>query len=207
MDPLWLFTLLAVGIIVVPGMDMAFVLSSALVAGRRGGFAAVGGIVAGGVVHVIMGTLGVGLLLQLFPAAFNAVLVAGALYVAWMGVGLWRSPATLAMPAASGAPRALDRTFGRAAVTCLLNPKAYLFMVAVFPQFMHPDRGSLALQAVALGAIIAATQLTIYGAVALGAAGLRDALLRNERLQHAVGRGVALLLIAMAAWTLAQAWR
>jgi threonine/homoserine/homoserine lactone efflux protein len=207
MDPIWLFALLVFGIIVVPGMDMAFVLSSALVAGRRAGFAAVAGLVAGGIAHTVMGTLGVGLLLQVFPAAFNAVLVAGALYVAWMGIGLWRSPATLALPAGGAVPRAWERTFGRAALTCLLNPKAYLFMVAVFPQFLQPEKGSIALQAVALGAVVAVAQLTIYGAVALGAAGLRDALLRNERLQHALGRGVALLLVAMAMWTLAQAWR
>ncbi|HET6827406.1 MAG TPA: LysE family transporter, partial [Ramlibacter sp.] len=92
MEHLWLFALFVFGIIVVPGMDMAFVLSSALADGRRAGLAAVAGIVAGGMVHVAMGALGVGLVLQVFPAAFNAVLVAGALYVAWMGWGLWRRP-------------------------------------------------------------------------------------------------------------------
>src|SRR3954468_8576270 len=74
MDPLWLFALLSIGIMVVPGMDMAFVLSSALVDGRRAGFAAVAGMVAGAVVHVTMGALGIGLLLQVAPAAFNTLL-------------------------------------------------------------------------------------------------------------------------------------
>src|SRR3954464_9516636 len=83
MDPLLLFALLSLGIMVVPGMDMAFVLSSALVDGRRAGFAAVGGMVSAAVLHVALGALGISLLLEIVPAAFNALLVAGALYVGW----------------------------------------------------------------------------------------------------------------------------
>jgi len=203
MDALFVFALLAFGIMVVPGMDMAFVLSSALAHGRRAGFAAVAGMVSGGAVHVLMGTLGVGLLLQLFPAAFHAVLVAGAAYVAWIGWALWRSPATLGEAAVEASTQ---RTFLRAITTCLLNPKAYLFMVAVFPQFIRPERGSLLLQAVVLGAIIATAQALVYGAVALGASGLHARLARRPNAQVALGRGVAALLILTATWTLAEAW-
>jgi threonine/homoserine/homoserine lactone efflux protein len=206
MDPLWLFALLVFGIIVVPGMDMAFVLSSALASGRRAGLAAVAGIVAGGMAHVVMGTLGVGLLLQLVPGAFNLVLAAGAAYVAWLGWGLWRSPATLAEPAAA-APPSWRRTFLQAVATCLLNPKAYLFMVAVFPQFMRPERGSLAAQAVVLGAIICVTQALVYGAVAFGADGLRRTVLHRHEAQVRLARGVAALLIGTAVWTAVHAWR
>ena len=62
MEQLWLFALLVFGIVALPGMDMAFVLSSTLADGRRGGFAALAGIVAGGIAHTAMGTLGIGLL-------------------------------------------------------------------------------------------------------------------------------------------------
>lgn len=202
---LWLFALFVFGIIAVPGMDMAFVLSSALVDGRRAGFAAVAGLVAGGAVHVAMGTLGVGLLLQLLPAAFNALLMTGALYVAWLGVGLWRSPVTLAEVHAA-ASCSLHRTFARALATCLLNPKAYLFMVAVFPQFLRPERGAALAQAVVLGAIIAFTQVLIYGAVAMAAGGLRRGLARNLLAQTMLARAVAVLLMGTAAWTLWQGW-
>lgn len=198
---LWLFAVFVFGIIVLPGMDMAFVLSSSLVDGRRAGWAAVAGMVAGGAVHVLMGALGVGLLLGMLPAAFNAVLVAGALYVAWMGISLWRSPATL-IHVETGRSQPLRRTFARALATCLLNPKAYVFMVAVFPQFIRPAQGSLALQALVLGAIIALTQVLVYGAVALGASGLRTWLSGSAGAQTALARGVAGLLVGTAAWTL-----
>lgn len=205
MDPLWLFALFVFGIIVVPGMDMAFVLSSALVDGRRAGLAAVGGTIAGGMVHVAMSSVGIGLLLQLFPAAFNAMLFAGALYVGWMGWMLWRHPASLGEVRA-GVTRSLGQTFTRALVTCLLNPKAYVFMLAVFPQFIRPADGPVLRQAIVLGAIIAVVQALVYGAVALGAAGVRAGLARNQARQEMVARAVAVLLIGTAAWTLWQGW-
>ncbi|MDB5860117.1 MAG: rhtB [Ramlibacter sp.] len=206
MDALWLFALLVFGIIALPGMDMAFVLSSTLADGRRGGFAALAGLVAGGMAHVAMGTLGVGLLLQALPAAFNALLVAGALYVGWIGWNLWRAPGALGEVGA-GSSRTASQTFFRALATCLLNPKAYVFTVAVFPQFMHPERGSLALQAVLMGAIVTLMQVGVYGGVALGAAGLRRRLVHSADGQVALGRGVALLLIATAAWALWHSWQ
>jgi len=207
MDPhLWLFALFVFGIVVVPGMDMAFVLSSALVDGRRAGLAAVAGLVAGGAVHVAMGALGVGVLFTLFPLLFHTVLVAGALYVAWMGISLWRSPATLA-EVREGASRPVHSTFLRAVITCLLNPKAYVFMVAVFPQFMRPTEGSLLAQGLALGAIVAATQALVYGAVALGAAHVRSGLQGSVQVQRVVARSVAALLVATAVWALWQGSR
>lgn len=206
MEALWLFAALAFGIVILPGMDMAYVLASALSRGRSAGFAAVAGMVAGGAAHVVMGTLGVGLVLQLFPAAFNAVLVAGAAYVGWMGWSLWRSPATLGGAHAS-TPAGFAPTFLRAVATCLLNPKAYLFMVAVFPQFLRPDQGPVVPQAIVLGAIIATAQALVYGGVAVGAAGLRAKLAGSDSAQVVLSRGVAALLMAIAAWSLLQAWR
>ena len=205
MDHLWLFALFVFGIIVLPGMDMAFVLASSLVDGRRAGLAAVAGMVAGGAVHTLMGALGVGLLLRLVPGAFNTVLAAGALYVAWMGVALWRSPATLAQVGEQPS-RAPLSTFARALATCLLNPKAYLFMVAVFPQFVRPAQGGVAGQVVAMGAIIVLTQALVYGAVALGAAGLRARLQSSQAAQARIARGVALLLLGTSAWALGTGW-
>ena len=74
-----LAVMLVLGIIALPGMDMAFVLGSTLVDGRRGGLAALAGIVAGGVAHTAMAALGVGLVLRAVPALLTLMLVAGAL--------------------------------------------------------------------------------------------------------------------------------
>lgn len=164
---LWLFVLLVLGIIALPGMDMAFVLGSTLVDGLRGGLAAVAGVVVGGMAHTVMAGLGVGLALQTVPRLYVVMLCAGALYLMWIGWSLVRGASALG-DIASAPSRSPAATFRQGLLTCLLNPKAYLFMVAVFPQFAHPENGSLAAQTAAMGAIIATTQLAVYGAVALG---------------------------------------
>ena len=172
---LWLFFLMVLGIIVLPGMDMAFVLASALAGGRKRGAFAVAGIVAGGVCHTLSGALGVGLLFKLVPGLVDTMLIVGALYIAWIGVSLLRSQLSsqpgidtdARLP--SQARRSAWATFRQALMTCLLNPKAYLFMLAVFPQFLRVEYGAVWVQALALGGIIAITQIAVYGGLALAA--------------------------------------
>ena len=112
---LGVFFVMVLGIIVMPGMDMAFVLASALSGGRRAGAFAVAGIVFGGLCHTAAGALGFGLVFKLVPGLINAMLAIGALYIAWIGCSLLRAqPAaeavateSLALPASPAAMAAL----------------------------------------------------------------------------------------------------
>ena len=203
---LWLYFMLVAGIVVLPGMDMAFVMASALVDGRRAGAAAVAGIVAGGMIHVALGALGVGLVLLSAPRLFNALLLAGSLYVAWMGVSLLRGASALGS-VREEASRPLHATWGRAVLTCLLNPKAYVFMLAVFPQFLRAEYGSIAAQTTVLAAITSGTQVLVYGSVAAGAVGLKGWLQGHARGQVLLGRVVGGLLVGVAVWTAWQGWQ
>jgi threonine/homoserine/homoserine lactone efflux protein len=125
-----------------------------------------------------------------------------------MGLSLWRGARALG-PSVGALPelRSSRETFVRAAVTNLLNPKAYVFMLAVFPQFLRPEYGPLAVQALALGAIIASTQAGVYGAVALLAGSVRGWLETHPAANRAMARGVGALLILVAAVTLVEGWR
>ena len=203
---LGLFFLLVLGIVALPGLDMAYVLGSSLSGGRRGGLAAVAGIMAGGACHVLLTGLGVGALLQWSPVLFQAVLWIGAGYVAWIGYGMWRSEGG-ALHTAEVAGQSRWTTFRRGAVTCLLNPKAYLFMLAVFPQFMRREQGPLWPQAATLGLVIVLTQLAVYGALACAAGGARDWLAERPGYARATLRAVGALLIGLALLTLAEGIR
>ena len=203
---LWLYFVLVAGIIVLPGMDMAFVMASALADGRRAGAAAVAGIVAGGWVHMIMGVLGVALVLLSAPQLFNALLLAGALYVAWMGWSLLRGARAFG-ELREQASRPLHSTFARAVLTCLLNPKAYVFMLAVFPQFLRAEYGSIAAQAIALTLITSLTQAVVYGGVAVAAGGLRGWLRQHGEAQVLLGRSIGALLLLVACWTAWRGWQ
>ena len=200
---LWLFFLLVFGVILLPGLDMAFVLASALVGGRRAGMMATVGIVAGGVCHVLMTALGVMALLKVMPALFNAMLWAGAAYIAWIGVSLMRS--RVGLGEVSEIPsRSQAQTFRQGMLTSLLNPKAYLFMLAIFPQFLAPDAGSLPRQLLVLWLIIAATQAAIYGALAFVGDGARHWLADRPSANLVLARMVGVVLIATAVYTLAR---
>lgn len=74
----------------------------------------------------------------------------GGLYMAWIGVTLMRSAIVVDEVGRSGA-RSNWGAFRRGVVTCLINPKAYLFMLAVYPQVLRPDFGLLAPQAAVMG--------------------------------------------------------
>jgi threonine/homoserine/homoserine lactone efflux protein len=205
-EQLWLFFALVFGIIVLPGLDMAFVLGSTLAGGRTRGFAAVAGIVAGGICHVVMTALGISVLIKLVPGAFNAVLLAGALYIAWIGISLMRSEFSLGLQPDTR-PRSRAATFRQGVLTSLLNPKAYLFMLAVFPQFLRPEYGLLWLQAAVMWLIIAINQLCVYGGVALMADRARLWLQDRPGASLLAARCVGGLLIAAAMLTGLEGWR
>jgi threonine/homoserine/homoserine lactone efflux protein len=205
-EQLWLFFALVFGIIVLPGLDMAFVLGSALTGGRSRGLLAVAGIIAGGVCHVVMTALGISVLIQLVPGAFNALLLAGALYIAWIGISLMRSEASFGLHADTP-PRSRATTFRQGMLTSLLNPKAYLFMLAVFPQFLRPEYGLIWLQAAVMWLIIALNQFLVYGSLALMADRSRRWLQGRPAAGTLAARCVGGLLIAAAMFTGFEGWQ
>lgn len=132
MSALWLYFVLLVGIIVVPGMDMLFVLANALTGGRQAGAVATGGIMIGGIFHTIFGTAFVTGLSTLLPTVAPAMMVAGSLYMMWIGFTLSRS--TIEVDAVdAAAARPLGTILAQGILTCVLNPKAWLFVFAVYP--------------------------------------------------------------------------
>jgi threonine/homoserine/homoserine lactone efflux protein len=197
---LWLYTILVFGIIVVPGMDMFYVLANALTGGQGLAMSALSGIMLGGAVHTLFGALAVGILTQLPTLLFQVMILAGALYMAWIGYTLVQSAITV-----DGVAKSRIRSgwvaFRQGTITCLLNPKAYLFVLAVFPQFMRPEYGPIWSQALALGVITVLMQGGIYGALALGAGRARDTLVGNPAATIWIGRSTGALFILVAALT------
>lgn len=203
---LWLYFVVVFGIIVLPGLDMAFVMASSILGGRRAGLAAVGGIVAGGLCHLLMATAGIAVLLKLWPALFNVLLLAGAAYIAWMGVGFLRSDSVF-KPSTGREVLAPAVIFRRAMMTSLLNPKAYIFMLAIFPQFLKTDQGPLWLQSGVLGMITALTQLGVYGALAFASSQASGWFSDHPRAATVTARSMGVLLIVTALFSASQAVR
>ena len=130
----------------------------------------------------------------------HIMLLAGSAYIAWIGGSLMRSTSVLGALPTLKAPSPW-RTFRQAALTCLLNPKACLFMLAIFPQFLRLEYGALWMQAVALGLIIAVTQTGVYGSLALAAGSTRRWLADRPGASTAMARTVGCMLVLSAALT------
>lgn len=201
---LWLFFIIVFGVVILPGLEMAYVLGSALTGGRAAGLIAVAGIMAGSIFLVLMTTLGISVLIKVIPGAFNVLLIAGALYIAWIGFSILRSHTAFA--AANINPHSSWVTFRRGMLTNLLNPKAYLFMLAIFPQFLRPEYGPLWIQAMVLWLIIAVTMTGVYGSVAIIAGKMRNLLTSNPIAGIMISRVVGVTLILAAILTGISGW-
>lgn len=206
LEHLWLFFIILFGVIITPGMDMAYILGSTLTGGIRMGFIALFGIIAGAAYHVTIGTLGIGVVLKLMPSVFNLMLLAGSVYIAYIGWSIFKNAEPIRMDAESQVQTPWA-TFRRGILTNMLNPKAYLFTLAVFPQFFRAEYGPLATQALIMWTIIALTQLGAYGAIVLAAHGVRGWFAGNPNTGVIIGRVVGMTLLLSAVWTAVNSWQ
>lgn len=205
-ENLWLFSALLAGIIIVPGMDMIFVIANGLTGGRRAGIAATSGIMLGGAFHTLFGTVAVTALSTLVPQLAGPMLVIGSAYMIWIGYTLAKSAIVIDGIEASKLHRTA-RIFTQGLITCLLNPKAWLFILAVYPQFMRPEYGPFWQQALVMGALTMVLQALVYGGLAVAAARGRDALVSKPDVTIWIGRAAGWLLVAVAALMLVEGWR
>lgn len=152
---------------ITPGPGVLYIVTRTLAQGRRAGLASVGGVALGNLGNAIGASLGLAALFAVSSAAFTVVKLAGAAYLAWLGIQTLRSRPRSAGTATADRP-APRRIFRDGFVVALLNPKTALFFAAFLPQFIDP-RGSAIAQSLGFGlvfvAIAAATDAT-YALVA-----------------------------------------
>ena len=158
---LLLLALAALVLVLTPGPNMVYCVSRSLTQGLRAGLLSLAGVVLGFCVHLLAAALGLTALLAAVPLAFDAIRYAGAAYLLWMAWQAVRPGGT-----APFQPRALPhdgprKLFVMGFMTNLLNPKVAMFYLSFFPQFLHPERGNVLLQSLALGAV----QISVSGAV------------------------------------------
>jgi len=156
LDTWLLFCLACAALAATPGPNMLFLVSRTLAQGRSAGFVSLAGTSTGFALHAVAAALGLSALLAAVPLAFEVVKWAGAIYLAWLAIVMWRAgdePETVAV-----APRAERAAMYRQGLlTAVLNPKVAVFQLALFPQFVDPALGSVLLQSL----VLALTQLVI----------------------------------------------
>ena len=148
---------------------MLLIVSRTVTQGRGAGFASLFGAQVGIYGHAAAVALGLAELFRAVPLAYDAVRYSGAAYLLVLAWSAFRSAgAGPAAPAA--APRLpLAAVFRQGVLTNLLNPKVALFALALFPQFVKPDAGPIALQIMLLATVLNAVGLVVNGSLVLGA--------------------------------------
>jgi threonine/homoserine/homoserine lactone efflux protein len=168
-----------------PGPDTAFILSRSAAGGARAGVAAALGIGAGCFFHTALAALGLSALLVASETAFTVVKYMGALYLAWMGIGMIRSKGEAASAETGGGSVSPKAAFWQGVLTNALNPKVALFFLAFMPQFIVGGGENAGLAFVVLGLTFATTG-TLWN-VGMG-------WLAGRAVRSFIGRGVRLWL-------------
>lgn len=208
---IWTYVVGAFLIILLPGPNSLFVLSAAARHGVRHGYRAACGVFVGDSVLMFLSAAGAASLLKSTPLLFSAVKYAGALYLAWIGFGLmraawksWRSPAPAGSTQAAEVTAAAHKAnrgspFRRALTISLLNPKAILFFVAFFVQFVDPSYGAPALSFLILALIIQVFSFGYLTVLIFGGAFLADHFRRRRGLAAGLTSGAGALFLGFGA--------
>jgi leucine efflux protein len=182
-------------IVLLPGPNSLFVLSTAARSGVRAGYRAACGVFMGDSVLMVLASAGVASLLKAYPALFLVLKYAGGTYLAYLGVKMlvaaWKG--RLAGPAAAAETAqpavATGDPLRRALGISLINPKAILFFIAFFIQFVDPGYGHKALSFAILGGIAQLFSFLYLSALIFSGARLAAAFRRWRRTRTALTGG------------------
>ena len=196
------FVVGTVVIILLPGPNSLYVLSVAARHGVAPGYRAACGVFAGDSILMILAATGAASLLQATPGLFAVLKTAGAAYLAWIGVSLvhsawttWRDRSGAPAPDASGPPPDARRPFRTALAISQMNPKAILFFVSFFIQFVDPAYPHPGLSFIILGVVVQICSVTYLSALIFGGARLAEAFRRRRRLSAVITGTVGSLFV------------
>jgi len=182
------FALISFGLVLTPGPNMIYLISRSITQGSMAGIISLSGVALGFVFYMLCAAFGITALVFAIPFAYDALRLAGAAYLLWLA---WqavkpggRSPFQVKKFEVDS-PRKL---FAMGFVTNLLNPKIAMLYLALLPQFIDPEAGSVLMQSLVLGAVQIAISVSVNAVIAIAAG------------------SIALFLSTRPSWMLVQRW-
>jgi threonine/homoserine/homoserine lactone efflux protein len=194
-----MFVLVAAAAVASPGPGVVMTLTNGLRFGWRGAIGGILGIAAGVFAVASLSATGAGVILATSARAFSVLKLLGAAYLVFLGVRLWRAPA-IRLDAADAHPATFGRRFAEGLSLQLTNPKALVFFLSVFPQFVDPARagaGQFALLVTTYAALVV-TIHSLYAVLAGRARGVFASETGSRVLQRAGGAAFVLFGAALA---------
>ena len=192
----------------IPGPAMLYAAAQTMARGRWSGLMAALGIHLGGYVHVIAAAAGLSVLFHAVPTLYVAIKLAGALYLIWLGISLFRARvqdnAVISGSVASGrvasgiVPKSARRAFFESITVEVLNPKTAIFFMAFLPQFIDASATfPVWLQFLVLGTIVNLMFSSADVVCVVLAGALTTRLRRSSHAQRLMRRAGGVVLVAL----------
>jgi threonine/homoserine/homoserine lactone efflux protein len=182
------FALICLGMVLTPGPNMVYLISRSLSQGPKAGLISLGGVAVGFLFYVFSAAFGITALLLAVPYAYDALRLAGALYLLYLA---WQAlrPGGRSPFQVRDLPRDRPRKlFMMGLMTNLLNPKVAVLYLSLLPQFIDPEKGQVLSQLLVLGVTQIAISLSVNAVIAVTAG------------------SIAVFLAGRPLWMLIQRW-
>jgi threonine/homoserine/homoserine lactone efflux protein len=195
-SPLLAFALTALVIEITPGPNMTYLAALSLSSGLRTGLAAVAGIALGLMTYGLIATFGLAAIIDDSPLLYSVLRWGGVLYLLWLAWDSWTGADGASGDSNKERPWA---AFRRGVITNWLNPKAAVFYIAVLPEFIRADSGTVARQTLVLSLIYVTIATAIHATIVLLAGSLQSVIVTANN-RRTIRRAFALMLVAIAIW-------
>lgn len=190
------FILVVCGLFLIPGPAVLLLLTRSAHEGTKTGFITGLGIATGDFLHVLVAAVGISAILMTSPAAFTIIKIAGAAYLIYMGIqALVVKASSIQTPDVVQA--SLLKVYRHGLFVEALNPKTALFFLALFPQFVHPESGSIVTQFLLLGIIFVALTISYTTMLALFTGTIRHFIIRGSGINKWGQKALGLLYIGL----------
>ncbi|WP_444997679.1 LysE family translocator [Aliikangiella sp. IMCC44359] len=183
-----------------PGMCMTLAMTLGMTIGVRKTFWMMWGELIGVALVSILSVIGVANIMLRYPDIFNIAKYAGGLYLAYLGLQLWRSKGKMSLSPKADTPPNVDakQLVLQGFITAIVNPKGWAFMLSLLPPFINPEL-ALVPQLTMLVLIILVTEFTFLTLYATGGKTLRQ-LISNSDNVRLLNRVSGTLMIGVGIW-------
>jgi homoserine/homoserine lactone efflux protein len=189
---------------ITPGMCMTLAMTLGMTIGLRRTLWMMLGEMAGVGIVAILAVLGVAAIMLRSPDIFVMLKWAGGIYLAYLGVQMWRSKGKMAISDSSSAPQQVSRSqlVGQGFVTAIANPKGWAFMISLLPPFIQPN-SSIILQLSFLVGIIVISEFLCMTIYATGGKTLRVFLKKSDNVRL-LNKISGTLMIGVGIWLISS---
>ncbi len=193
------FSAVALGMVLTPGPNMAYLVSRSICQGRTAGLISLAGVALGFVTYMLLAAFGITALVFAVPYAYDALRLAGAAYLGWLAWNALKPGGRSPFEVRDLPPDSPRRLFAMGLLTNLLNPKIAALYLSLLPQFVDASQGDILGQTLLLGTAQIVISVTVNALIVL-AAGAVAAFLTGRPLWMAVQRwlmGTVLAVLAV----------